>query len=82
MARSKARREAPRFKRPLGRCRRSPRTFEEFERDEGKAFRRFVDKHAVEDFLQPALPVYSRTYTCECGFRTHSVRRIYDHRFP
>lgn len=55
-------------------------TREEFIRSEAAATRRFMNKHATEDFsLQPGAVSYAREYRCACGFRTDDAGTIFDH---
>jgi hypothetical protein len=54
-------------------------TLEEFERQEAKALRRFMDKHAMDDFMYSGPVYYWREYRCACGFRCSAPRGIYEH---
>ena len=58
-------------------------TKQEFLQQEAQASRRFMNRHANEDFsLEPGSVSYSRIYRCECGFETQSSEAIFDHVCP
>lgn len=51
-----------------------------FVRSEAAVSRRFMDRHANEDFsLLPGAVTYAREYRCDCGFRTSDSGVIFDH---
>jgi hypothetical protein len=52
---------------------------EDFVRAEAAAFRRFVDRHLLDDIYQPTRAHYSREYRCGCGFGTLDAGEIWDH---
>lgn len=56
-------------------------TREEFIKREKAATRDFIDRHVMYDFSLPIGAVkYSRTYRCDCGYRTSCPGEIFDHK--
>jgi hypothetical protein len=51
----------------------------EFVRQEAERLRRFMNSHAEGDFSHCTMPVYSRSYRCQCGFRCRLPGEFYDH---
>lgn len=55
-------------------------TREQFIKQEAAVSRRFMNRHAAEDFsLMPGGVSYAREYRCACGFVTSEAGAIWDH---